>query len=180
MQSATDIEAVASGEFHRDRWSKAFLILGLGSLALAIMMIVVVVATRHDGAAWDPLGSYPQQTVDGGPFRVGETVPVTARKCADEDGVHVRGTSYWQAVDVPGVIVQTANGAERQRFRSCGPTPDTTAFVFRNDIPPAVVALVEAQGPSRWRITGTETPFDHDGREGVPRTWVTDTFVVLP
>lgn len=63
--------------------------------------------------------------------------------------------------------------------------PGCTSLTFHNTVPAPVVELVEAQYRAGfdlpvWEITGTETPVDDDGRQGAPRRWVTERFVLVP
>lgn len=175
----TELEAIAAGDFHRDNWSKAFLLVGLIALVIAGLLVAAVIV-RPTSSQYDPLGNYPQQTVDKLTYHLNQTVNVTAQKCAKSDGVMVHGDKSWTAVLSPGIHINEAGGSSALRFKSCGPTAHTREFHYRNLIPQAVAAIVRQSGPSLWRISGTDVPYDSEGRQGVARTWATQTFRLVP
>lgn len=151
---------------------------GVVAVALFVVAAAIVFAELREPDVWDPLGDYPVQVVDDydHSLRVDDLVAVEATKCADER-VHVRGVLSWQAMDPPGANI-TVGSATSVRSEGC------ETFTFQNPIPVEVRHAIEAQHANGidapvWRITGTETPYDGD-REGVPRTWVTENFTVIP
>lgn len=175
-----DLVSVANGDFHRrDPLARILIVVALLSLFVAVI-ITGLVLTRETPGPWDPLGDYPQQTTSKLVYHLGDTVDTTAKKCARQDGVTVRSARAWKAVDDPGVVVQFDTGTGNPRYRSCGPDRRTAAYRFRNLVPDAVVALVKSGAARIWRITGTDTPYDASGREGVPRSWSTNPFMIVP
>ena len=116
------------------------------------------------GDPWDPIGEFPVQDVT----EINEDfVHVVGTKCYDED-VSVRGEFGWQRVEPPGFAI-TLGAGQAEREEGC------LTQEFNNDIPDEVR---EANTPGAvWRIVGEEVPFDED-REGLPRSWRTEDFVL--
>lgn len=175
-ESATEVAYRAK----RSAWAVAVLAIALLALAGVILFSTL---TRPDPFA--PLGPYPTQTVDEERDNITHTpfvsldhpvVHVEGRKCVEGDGYTIRGTVSWQSVDPRGNSVVTGQGT-RDAVDGC------TEFRFRNDIPPQVLAIMRAQVRDGlrplWRITGVEVPINGDG-EGVPLTWTTEPFRVVP
>ena len=147
-------------------------VLFLAAALVLVASIFVVWAGTED--PWDPLGNYPQQKITGSrvlSIAAGDKLAVTATKCADEQ-VTVTGVSRWQSVEPPGTIVLVSSGTA-VRPKGC------TTLDYANPIPRAIAEIVEAGGPTRWVISGTETPI-RDGKQGVPRAWQTEPFQVVP
>ena len=154
--------------------------LGMIAVGLIVFAVAVIVAVRAP-SPWNPLGDYPEQKVlsrvpgiEGPAVLASDAVTVEGTKCA-RVAVRVRGGSFWQSVDVPGTFVSAGSGVAD---KSAGCVTRT----FVNPIPPAVAQASKGKnGPHRWIIAGTETPIRPDGkREGVPRAWATQEFVVIP
>lgn len=152
----------------------------VGTITVALLLgaASILYAELREPSTWDPLGDYPIQVVDDydHSLRVDGLITVEAVKCADEQ-VRVRGVMSWQAIDPPGANIETGSGTAT-RQEGC------ETFTFENPIPAEVREVIRAQHKAGvttpvWRITGTEVPFDGT-REGVPRTWVTENFVVTP
>jgi hypothetical protein len=161
-----------------DLFSRVLLILGIALLVIAIVLTALVL-TRHTKGDWDPLGPYPQQETGAAVYHSNQLVDVTAQKCAKTDRVMVSGVRAWTSTDQPGLSIVQDGGRSATRYKSCGPDAHTTHFHYKNVIPDAVVALVK-NGAHEWRLTGTDTPYKEDGERGVPRTWTTNSFAILP
>lgn len=156
----------------KDLRDRAMLFVGLGGIVIAVAMSFFAV-TRAPREAWDPLGSFPVQHVTNGPnIRVTDTVNVTGTKCTHET-VLTRGSKYWQAVDVRGSIIYDGQGVGTLQ-KGC------TTLTFQNRIPDDVVAIVRAGGPKVWHIEGTTTPLKPGGEQGVPRTYQSTDFTLVP
>jgi hypothetical protein len=163
-----------------DRTSRFLLIFAAISLAITLALFAFGYAAEQiRPPTWNPLGVYPQQTVINREHIVhlGGTVDIVARKCAEVDEVAIRGSLQWVPVGHFEATVPVVSGALAIRYRSCGPTRDSRVFSYHNPIPETVAALV-AQGFHTWQITGTDVPFDRNGKQGVPRTWITDAFTI--
>ncbi len=163
--------------------------LALACVALALIILaaaVVFYAVRSRPEWFAPLGPYPVQQVTL-PMENGYPtlhlsadpiiVPVAGRKCAEGSDYTVSGTVSWQSMQPPGTIIRTGTGT-REGHDGC------LEFRYVNIVPRSVETAMRAQlraGLRRplWRITGIETPLRR-GEEGVPVTWVTDTFAVEP
>jgi hypothetical protein len=172
------LNEVASGQFHKDRVSRTFLVIGLACVLVAVGISVVALVHANRKTVWDPLGAFPIQHPDKSIYHLNETITVTAQKCAKQDGTHTRGTLAWVPVQNQGTIINE-QGFQGLFYRSCGPDPHTHQFVFKNPIPTAVVDIVALNGPSLWRIQGVDTPY-RNGTDGVPRAWQTDVFKLEP
>ena len=177
-QVTAEIEDIATGQFHRDRLSRWFLIIGALALVASLALGIIAI-TRPITSLYDPLGPYPVQGTDRAIYRTGGVVIVTAQKCAKSDGVMTAGRHAWTSLDEPGVSLVVDGGKGGTRFQSCGPDPQHRFFVYHNAIPPSVSALVRT-GAYEWKITGTDIPYKSDGEQGVPRTWSTNAFEILP
>ena len=148
------------------------------SVALILISVAVIVALRRP-TPWAPLELYADQTVssrvdgvDGPAVRVDEPLVVTGTKCVKAD-VTVRGSSFWQSVDIPGTFIPGGSGVADLKA-GC------TTKTFINPLPAGVIASA-ATGPRRWILSGTETPVRPNGKsEGVPRTWRSEEFEVVP
>lgn len=163
-----------------DGASRLLLTIAAAALAVALMFFALAYWSSRD-AQWDPLGDYPTQQVLNKNHTVGrdETVDVTAQKCAREPKVAIRATLSWVPVDHSEfAVTPNAPGRLSYRYSSCGKTPDVTIYSYTNPIPPGVLAILDQRGLHSWRITGTDTPFDEEGKPGVPRTWTTETFTI--
>ena len=154
--------------------------LAMIAVGLTVLAVAVIIAIRAP-TPWNPLGDYPVQRVvdrvpgiEGPAVKVGDALTVEATKCAHV-AVRVRGSSFWQSVDIPGTFVSAGGGVSD---RSAGCLKRT----FQNPLPPAVEQAAKVKdGPHRWVIAGTETPIRPDGkREGIPRAWSTEEFQVVP
>ncbi len=176
------INEVASGEFHKDTLSRWLLIVAAAAVALGVFGVgLLLVLFPVHVKEYDPLGPYPMQQVERARYHITDLVEVTARKCAKTDGVAVRGTTFWVNTNASGTTVSTTSGVGALRYKSCGPTPNDKAFHFKNTVPVPVREIVKAEGPTVWYLTGTETPYKPaSGELGVPRTWTTDTFTLVP
>ena len=164
-----------------DRGSRFLLALAAACLAIALVLLAAGYAGEQiRPTKWDPLGAYPLQTVINRNHlvHVDGTVDVVAQKCARVKQVNVRTSKAWVPVNRIELAVADTPGKLDIRYRSCGPTVTQSTFGFHNPIPEQVKRLV-AGGYHVWRITGTDTPFDSKGREGVPRTWATETFTIV-
>lgn len=163
----------------RDQWhagngSRRLLIATLlFYLSLAVLGGAFLVAWQlRPDAPWDPLGDYPLQRVVDKTVRLDEPVQTVGTKCADES-VTVTGSLRWQSIDPPGTVLFISSGSA-VRQEGCH------EFRFANPIPAAVLALIEQQGgPLHWIISGTETPI-REGQTGVPRSWQTEPFELIP
>ena len=155
--------------------------LAMIAVGLTVLAVAVIIAIRAP-TPWNPLGDYPEQKVlsrvpgvKGPAVKVSDdAVIVQGTKCARVD-VRVRGSSFWQSVDIPGTFVSAGAGVAD---RSAGCVKQT----FANPLPPAVEQAAKVKdGPHRWVIAGTETPIRPNGKtEGVPRAWSTEEFQVVP
>ena len=155
--------------------------------ALAVCLVAVVallVWVSHLSNDYDPLGEYPVQHVDS--KVVGRDTPsallssgevvITGTKCAKAE-TKVRGESSWVEILPGGMVVPLGRGTA---VRSAGCTTKT----FRDDIPDAVAERVvslhkRGVNESTWQVTGTETPISPDGRDGLPRSWQSQNFVIV-
>ena len=166
-------------ELRAPRQGHALLALSLITTSIALMLtsVAVIFAIRRP-ALWSPLELYADQVVssrvdgtDGPAVKVGGSLVVTGTKCSKDD-VTVRGSSFWQSVDVPGTFIPAGSGVAK-RMAGC------ITKTFINPLPPEVNASA-ANGPHRWILSGTETPVRPNGKsEGVPRTWRTQEFEVV-
>lgn len=153
------------------------------AVALLVLAAAILFAAVRKPEAFAPLGPYPQQQVDE-PRDNTDTpvvslsnpvVHVNGRKCNDGDGYTITGTVSWQSLRPLGTSIRTGEG---QRDA----TPGCTRFRYRNDIPDDVLIMrrqVDDGLDPLWRITGTETPINDDGA-GVPLTWATEPFEIVP
>ncbi len=155
-------------------------------LAVALLILagaILFAAFRHSDP-FDPLGPYPEQAVDEERDNTdtplvnltNPVVHVNGRKCNDGDGYTITGTVSWQSIDPRGTSIRTGEGTREAQ-------PGCTRFRYRNDIPDDVLAVMRRQVDDGlrplWRIVGTEVPIGPDG-EGVPLTWATEPFRVVP
>lgn len=160
----------------------------LAVATLAVCMLLLAAAVMFNAAtrpqAFNPLGPYPEQQVDQ-PRDNTDTpivrlsqpvVHVNGRKCNEGAGFDITGTVSWQSIEPRGTSIRTGNGT-RTATEGC------TRFRYRNDIPDDVLAIMRRQVDDGlrplWRITGTETPINGNG-EGVPLTWATEPFRIVP
>lgn len=154
------------------------------AVALLVLAAAILFAAVRKPEAFDVLGPYPEQAVDE-PRDNTDTplvnltnpvVHVNGRKCNDGDGYTITGTVSWQSVDPKGTSILTGTGSREAQ-------PGCTRFRCRNDIPNDVLAVMRRQVDDGllplWRIVGTEVPIGPDG-EGVPLTWATEPFRVVP
>lgn len=160
-----------------------------GSVIVA-MLFLLSYAHFNDGQPseplFDPLGDYPVQIVtaeeildDGtkAAFLEGD-VEVEGTKCNDtNEVVEVTGFITWQAIDPPGVIIETGEG--RSEY-----APGCTTTVFQNQIPIEVAIAIQSQHDNGidqpiWHIEGIEWPIDAAGDRGKPARFETENFAVL-
>lgn len=172
----------------------------IGNIIIGIaisMLLVWGFHTWQEATRWDPLGEYPLQiittthtaTIDdldvddsdvGLPvIYLNQEVSSNGVKCVkpEEGVVQVKGQLSWVSDRPPGKIIDISGGAGTRG-------PGCVNYSFENDIPDKVLKEIErfsSEGlqHSTWHITGTEVPIKADGTEGVPRTWITTSFVVL-
>lgn len=148
-----------------------------------VLLVAVLVAHLLEPPPFDPLGDFPVQSVEnrvtgvGGPaVLLGDDVRVRSTKCADTE-VTVRGEWRWVSAEPRGTSVPAGSTPAFTRPAGCVTTE------YANPMPDAVVErslelLGDGVTPS-WYITGTETPLDEDGGEGVQQVWQTENFVVV-
>lgn len=152
--------------------------------ALLILAGAILFAAIRKPEPFSPLGPYPQQQVDE-PRDNTDTpvvslsnpvVHVNGRKCNDGSGYVITGTVSWQSLRPRGTSIRTGEG-QRDAIPGC------TRFRYRDDIPDDVLAIMRRQVDDGlaplWQITGTEVPINGDG-EGVPLTWATEPFEIVP
>jgi len=153
----------------------------LAAVSVSVLIVALVWTIWLKPAPYDPLGDYPVQKVTTsipgvlGPATTTDgVVLVTGTKCNNSrSAVTVRGETAWQSIDPRGGMVPLGH-AIAHRQAGC------ETRTFANPVPPEVAEITERLGGKViWRITGTETPLDRHGHEGVPRTWVTENFTVI-
>ncbi len=171
------------GRWWRTVWTndnKPLLVLSVLQLA-ALLILVVTFAWQlasEQNRPFDPLGSYPIRVVATDPIRLGEDLVVTAIACTrvDEE-ITVETTQSWVSVNPPGTVVDVGTGLTIRQ-------PGCTAEQLKYPMPVEVVRRIgklvdEGHTETVWRITGTDTPLQIDGRRGMPRTWTTEEFTVV-
>lgn len=155
------------------------------TVAFGAVVVLLVVLINHllEPPPFDPLGEFPVQIVqnrvpgvDGPAVVLGTGVRVRSTKCADSE-VTVSGEWFWVSAEPRGSTVPAGSTPAFTRPAGCVTTE------YSNPMPDEVVQrteelLSEGVAPS-WYITGTETPLDDDGREGVAQVWQTENFVVV-
>jgi len=129
---------------------------------------------------WDPIEPLQVQVVaNDQPIPYGEPVVVEGVKCYREP-VKVSGVVTWATEDPSGTSIVTGRGVA---YREQGCVTFLGADAFVNTVPPIVLdadRALRARGvEASWYITGSETPFDADGRHGVTRSWRTESFRLL-
>jgi hypothetical protein len=141
------------------------LLAGISVVALAFSIYALAVVRTPQ---WNPLGEYPDQIAK---LVKPGFIHVTATKCA-KVSVQVRGSfSFQRLTPTPGIFVLAGNG-QSLKPKGC------VDLTFDNLTPEEVKRIVRLDGPSTWIITGTETPFDGTGKQGVPRSWRTNSFTL--
>ena len=166
--------------------------LGLAA-SLVALVLSLFVAWQVVRREWDPLGPYPEQTVEAtaghvgwkGPtdtddvvtipaVKLGEAMSVTGTKCADNT-VTVHGSKGWTSRDPAGFSADEPGGVAT-RFAGC------KTSTFENRMPPEVVEWARGQLARRpfvvLTIGGCETPAD-DNHNGKPECWTTEPFAVV-
>jgi hypothetical protein len=187
---------LAKIETHDKRFKRILKVFGF-LLAIAILFNIWF-ATLIIRDSWDPLSTYPVQTVtnpqtiridvDGrtttyptirvsGDIDVAwPTVNIDATKCANEE-VNIKGQSSWKQVEPPGFISQEVLGFTKRNL-GC------QLFHYRNDFPPEVKGRIEKlanEGVTKtiWQITGEEIPVRDDGKTGRSRIYQSQNFMVV-
>lgn len=153
---------------------KTLLWAGLGLSILALVVLLFSFLHPIERGEWNPLADYhnPQKVTNGPVIHLTDTVNITGTKCADAPA-RVRGTKFWQSEDVHGYTILDGYGVGDR-------TVGCVTKHYMNVIPAAVAQAVRTGGPKVWHIEGTDTPIRDNGVQGVPRTWVTDPFMLAP
>lgn len=161
------------------------------SLILAVvaasLATTVAVVTLQTDPPWDPLGPFPEQTVEGTTTAVvdGKVYPalrlsdqdmaVTGRKCYKEH-VEVAGRMSWSSEIPPGFTLVVGEGTAEREAR-CYP------LEFTNPIPPSVKAWagerIRLGQIPLMRISGREVAFRAGREDSLPLTWRTETFAFV-
>lgn len=160
----------------KDRPSKILAALAAVLLTASLALFSLGFYQEHKSGPpkWDPLSTFtvPQLVTNGPTIHWDDTVNVTGTKCSKVT-VPVRGYSSWEAVaPTTGAVVTTSYGVGVEKA-GC------TTKSFKHLVPPDVLKLVRA-GVTGWEIAGTEVPYRADGTQGVPRTWITQQFTLIP
>ncbi len=156
------------------------------ALAFALLAVAgaILFSAIRQPVPFSPLGPYPQQQVDEPRDNTDTPIVslanpvfhVNGRKCNEGSGYVIAGTVSWQSLRPLGTSIRTGEGQREA-------TPGCTRFRYRNDIPDNVLAIMRRQLDDGlhplWRIAGTETPINDDGA-GVPLTWATEPFEIVP
>ena len=161
-------------------WARrAYAALAGGGVLLVVIAAVALLdplSRNNDKGTYAPLYGYDVQRVGGDKvFTTGETVPVSAQKCAEGNApVTVIGSLAWRRVSPPGEAVQLGTGVVERG-------PGCEQFQFANRVPERVAKITRDLGvPVQWQITGTETPEPIDERRPVPITFQSEVFTILP
>ena len=163
------------------RWREANSAVRRPVMLLVVLAVVqaaaLVVSLWPEPDPWDPIEPLQMQAVTNDqPIPYGEPVVVEGVKCYREP-VSVSGVVTWATEDPPGTTIVAGRGVAH-RDQGCVTFLGVDAFV--NTVPSAVVdadrSLRAGGVEASWYITGSETPFDADGRPGVERSWRTEPF----
>lgn len=173
----------------RDWLLRLAVVASLLALALSVLVVWRVVAERE----WDPLGPYPEQTVQATAGRVdwtgetysgatvsipavrfGEPVTVVGTKCTTEP-VTIQGTKSWTSRD-PAGFTASEGGSVVQRDIGC------RTATYEDRLPADLAAWVDDElGHHPFVVLiggGCETPVDNE-RAGKVECWRTELFAVV-
>jgi hypothetical protein len=162
-----------------DRIIRWLVTLAVSSFVVTAAVVAgLVFFVGGDGAPWEPLGPFPQQSVVA---VTDDMITVVGTKCYTES-VTIRGEAGWQSVDPIGIQVATGSGVQTRDLDELDDNGEPVyaegcrTDTFENPIPPEVLAHPEVL---IWKVAGFEEPVrdgDGDLREGLRQTWETEPF----
>lgn len=161
-------------------------------LVFVVLLVVVVqgvfiVGKLNDPDVYGPLGKYSIVHVNNPAGNLGipeigvqDDLRTDIERCSTSDqDVDVLVDVRWQTVSPRGISIESTSNATNVWKPGCNvdtyvvPIP-TTVQLKTKDL------SKDGTAPIIWRLAGSDTPIDSNGKAGIPKEWASQTFVLVP